>query len=72
MNYTLFNNTYEVDTPLCSSAELDAIKAMHQAKEGHNLSMNFRSFFSINWFSEHDNARRFQTLMDMKWKKKNI
>ncbi|XP_032678708.1 inward rectifier potassium channel 2-like isoform X2 [Odontomachus brunneus] len=29
VNYMLFNNTYEVDTPLCSAAELDRIRAMH-------------------------------------------
>lgn len=34
VNYTLFNNTYEVDTPLCSAAELDHVRAMHRAKGG--------------------------------------
>lgn len=34
VNYTLFNNTYEVDTPLCSAADLDKIKAMQRAKGG--------------------------------------
>ncbi|XP_014480841.1 PREDICTED: G protein-activated inward rectifier potassium channel 3-like isoform X2 [Dinoponera quadriceps] len=29
VNYTLFNNTYEVDTPLCSAADLDRIRAIH-------------------------------------------
>lgn len=29
VNYMLFNNTYEVDTPLCSAADLDRIRAMH-------------------------------------------
>lgn len=32
VNYSLFNNTYEVDTPLCSAADLDHIRAMHRAK----------------------------------------
>ncbi|XP_047358419.1 G protein-activated inward rectifier potassium channel 3-like isoform X3 [Vespa velutina] len=32
VNYSLFNNTYEVDTPLCSAADLDQIRAMHRAK----------------------------------------
>uniref|UniRef100_A0A336LU92 CSON004672 protein n=1 Tax=Culicoides sonorensis TaxID=179676 RepID=A0A336LU92_CULSO len=27
VDYTLFNNTYEVDTPLCSSRQLDEVKA---------------------------------------------
>ena len=34
VNYTLFNNTYEVDTPLCSAADLDKIRALHRAKGG--------------------------------------
>ncbi|XP_044016938.1 inward rectifier potassium channel 2-like isoform X2 [Aphidius gifuensis] len=33
VNYTLFNNTYEVDTPLCSAAELDHLKGIHHPKE---------------------------------------
>ncbi|KAK2576338.1 hypothetical protein KPH14_005697 [Odynerus spinipes] len=37
VNYSLFNNTYEVDTPLCSAADLDQIKAMHRAK-GERMS----------------------------------
>jgi len=36
VNYTLFNNTYEVDTPLCSAAALDRIRAMHRTKTGKN------------------------------------
>ena len=36
VNYTLFNNTYEVDTPLCSAADLDKIRAMQRAKGGTN------------------------------------
>jgi potassium inwardly-rectifying channel subfamily J, other len=27
VDYTLFNNTYEVDTPLCSTRQLDEVKA---------------------------------------------
>lgn len=27
VDYTLFNNTYEVDTPLCSARQLDEIRA---------------------------------------------
>lgn len=38
VNYTLFNNTYEVDTPLCSAADLDRIREIHRAKTGKNLS----------------------------------
>ncbi|CAK9834037.1 ATP-sensitive inward rectifier potassium channel 12 [Anthophora retusa] len=37
VNYTLFNNTYEVDTPLCSAADLDKIRAMQRAK-GERMS----------------------------------
>lgn len=37
VNYTLFNNTYEVDTPLCSAADLDHIRAIHRIKTGKNL-----------------------------------
>jgi len=36
VNYTLFNNTYEVDTPLCSAAALDRIRAIHRTKTGKN------------------------------------
>ncbi|CAB0032254.1 unnamed protein product [Trichogramma brassicae] len=35
VDYTLFNNTYEVDTPLCSAAELDHVRALHRAKGGN-------------------------------------
>lgn len=27
VNYTLFNNTYEVDTPLCSAKQLDVLRS---------------------------------------------
>ncbi|XP_017888097.1 inward rectifier potassium channel 2-like isoform X2 [Ceratina calcarata] len=37
VNYTLFNNTYEVDTPLCSAADLDKIRTMQRAK-GERMS----------------------------------
>ena len=37
VNYTLFNNTYEVDTPLCSAADLDKIRSMQRAK-GERMS----------------------------------
>ncbi|XP_046754066.1 uncharacterized protein LOC124416780 isoform X1 [Diprion similis] len=33
VNYTLFNNTYEVDTPLCSAAQLDQLRALHRTKD---------------------------------------
>ncbi|XP_015590645.1 inward rectifier potassium channel 2 isoform X2 [Cephus cinctus] len=44
VNYTLFNNTYEVDTPLCSAAQLDQLKAMHRAKGEHTNSGTFPAF----------------------------
>lgn len=38
VNYSLFNNTYEVDTPLCSAADLDRIRTIHRdIKAGKNL-----------------------------------
>ncbi|CAK9802228.1 ATP-sensitive inward rectifier potassium channel 12 [Anthophora plagiata] len=41
VNYTLFNNTYEVDTPLCSAADLDKIRAMQRAKGERMSSTGF-------------------------------
>ncbi|XP_033335912.2 uncharacterized protein LOC117226057 isoform X2 [Megalopta genalis] len=41
VNYTLFNNTYEVDTPLCSAADLDKIRAMQRAKGERMSSSGF-------------------------------
>jgi potassium inwardly-rectifying channel subfamily J len=50
VNYSLFNNTYEVDTPLCSAADLDRIRAMHRMKTGE-LSIILRviiiGFYSV-------------------------
>ncbi|XP_015439225.1 PREDICTED: uncharacterized protein LOC107194169 [Dufourea novaeangliae] len=40
VNYTLFNNTYEVDTPLCSAADLDKIRSMQRAKGGISERMS--------------------------------
>ncbi|XP_011503132.1 PREDICTED: ATP-sensitive inward rectifier potassium channel 12-like isoform X2 [Ceratosolen solmsi marchali] len=44
VNYTLFNNTYEVDTPLCSAAELDHVKALHRAKGERTSSGTFAQY----------------------------
>ncbi|XP_031773234.1 uncharacterized protein LOC100871940 isoform X2 [Apis florea] len=44
VNYTLFNNTYEVDTPLCSAADLDKIKAMQRAKGERMSSTGFAHY----------------------------
>ncbi|XP_014299125.1 ATP-sensitive inward rectifier potassium channel 12 [Microplitis demolitor] len=33
VDYTLFNNTYEVDTPLCSAAQLDEVKNIDHDNE---------------------------------------
>ncbi|XP_048507494.1 inward rectifier potassium channel 2-like isoform X2 [Athalia rosae] len=41
VNYTLFNNTYEVDTPLCSAAQLDQFRALHRSKEERTSSAIF-------------------------------
>lgn len=34
VDYTLFNNTYEVDTPLCSARELSEMRAESQSQQG--------------------------------------
>ncbi|XP_011875780.1 PREDICTED: G protein-activated inward rectifier potassium channel 3-like isoform X5 [Vollenhovia emeryi] len=44
VNYTLFNNTYEVDTPLCSAADLDRIRAMHRIKTERLSSNTFPEY----------------------------
>ncbi|XP_066587883.1 inward rectifier potassium channel irk-1-like isoform X2 [Prorops nasuta] len=44
VNYTLFNNTYEVDTPLCSAADLDHFKSMHRAKGERMSSSGFPAY----------------------------
>jgi potassium inwardly-rectifying channel subfamily J len=33
VDYSLFNNTYEVDTPLCSAKALDDLKKMQQQQQ---------------------------------------
>lgn len=43
VNYTLFNNTYEVDTPLCSAEQLDQVKALHRAKGGDAIFFIFKN-----------------------------
>ncbi|KAJ8664348.1 hypothetical protein QAD02_006010, partial [Eretmocerus hayati] len=44
VNYTLFNNTYEVDTPLCSAAELEHVRALHRAKGERMSSATFAAY----------------------------
>ncbi|XP_014233971.1 inward rectifier potassium channel 4-like isoform X1 [Trichogramma pretiosum] len=44
VDYTLFNNTYEVDTPLCSAAELDHMRALHRAKGERSSSATFAQY----------------------------
>uniref|UniRef100_A0ABD2VZU0 Uncharacterized protein n=2 Tax=Trichogramma kaykai TaxID=54128 RepID=A0ABD2VZU0_9HYME len=44
VDYTLFNNTYEVDTPLCSAAELDHVRALHRAKGERSSSATFAQY----------------------------
>lgn len=39
VDYTLFNNTYEVDTPLCSSKQLDEVRA--ELHSPHGLGNHF-------------------------------
>lgn len=51
VDYTLFNNTYEVDTPLCSSKQLDEVRAELHSPNGlgkhitkKNLNDTFLTF----------------------------
>ncbi|XP_051171177.1 inward rectifier potassium channel 2-like isoform X1 [Leptopilina boulardi] len=44
VNYTLFNNTYEVDTPLCSALQLDQVRALHHAKGEHVSTGTFPAY----------------------------
>ncbi|EZA52802.1 ATP-sensitive inward rectifier potassium channel [Ooceraea biroi] len=44
VNYSLFNNTYEVDTPLCSAADLDRIRTMHRVKAERPSSSAFPGY----------------------------
>ncbi|KAL0122752.1 hypothetical protein PUN28_007450 [Cardiocondyla obscurior] len=46
VDYTLFNNTYEVDTPLCSAADLDRIRTMHRTRT--ELNITTRSRIDVN------------------------
>ncbi|XP_076235323.1 uncharacterized protein LOC143179825 isoform X2 [Calliopsis andreniformis] len=48
VNYTLFNNTYEVDTPLCSAADLDKIRAMQRAKGERMSSSGFAHYRDVS------------------------
>jgi len=36
VDYSLFNNTYEVDTPLCSAKDLDDLKNIQQQQQQRN------------------------------------
>lgn len=40
VDYSLFNNTYEVDTPLCSAKALDDIKNLQQQDQQQNSQHN--------------------------------
>ncbi|XP_076752765.1 uncharacterized protein LOC143424526 isoform X1 [Xylocopa sonorina] len=48
VNYTLFNNTYEVDTPLCSAADLDKIRSMQRAKGERMSSSGFAHYRDVS------------------------
>lgn len=37
VDYSLFNSTYEVDTPLCSAESLDQVLSGHESFDGNNL-----------------------------------
>lgn len=43
VDYTLFNNTYEVDTPLCSARELSEMRAESQSQQGEADTPSERS-----------------------------
>lgn len=43
VDYTLFNNTYDVDTPLCSSKQLDEVRAeLHTPQGIGKISLKFQ------------------------------
>ncbi|CAL7934930.1 unnamed protein product [Xylocopa violacea] len=48
VNYTLFNNTYEVDTPLCSAADLDKIRSMQRAKGERMSNSGFAHYRDVS------------------------
>lgn len=41
VDYTLFNNTYDVDTPLCSAKELDDLKLEYTTNHKNGFGINF-------------------------------
>lgn len=49
VDYTLFNSTFEVDTPLCSAKNLDEIKAELSASNGLGKILN--KFLFILFFN---------------------
>ncbi len=57
VDYTLFNNTYEVDTPLCSSKQLDEVRAEFHSPNG--LGMRFENF---DWLEIKSNDFFFFTI----------
>lgn len=54
VDYTLFNNTYEVDTPLCSSKQLDEVRAEFHSPNGLGTS-TFSAFFIWSKFINFEN-----------------
>ena len=44
VDYSLFNNTYEVDTPLCSSRDLDEFKKLQEENLQGKNQLNSKSF----------------------------
>lgn len=49
VNYTLFNNTYEVDTPLCSALQLNQVRALHHAKGGDANFLKVQSMQNLKF-----------------------
>lgn len=47
VDYTLFNNTYEVDTPLCSSKQLDEVRAELHSPNGLGMVYSYNFSFAL-------------------------
>lgn len=52
VDYTLFNNTYEVDTPLCSSKQLDEVRAELHSPHGLGTMMTRWKLFGMENVTE--------------------
>lgn len=48
VDYTLFNNTYDVDTPLCSAKELDDLKLEYTTNHKNGFGTKMMNYFIIS------------------------